>query len=164
MQEHLHSSSRLMPSLSALEQHQKGSAGRQSLHRVSQHSIWWLCRTLSENKFTGTLPVEWSWTPSFSLLRGLYLDRNSLLSATLPTAWGANGAFSSLQVCCQQHLYVIAHTRCRCWCEEVTVLAFSTCTSSSRISAGLCRQLHSLALHHGLYDGVVCDDYTTCSI
>lgn len=58
-----------------------------------------LCRTLSENSFVGTLPVEWAWTPRFSLLKNLNLDKNPTLSATLPSAWGGNGAFSSLQVC-----------------------------------------------------------------
>ena len=56
------------------------------------------CRTLSDNSFTGMLPLEWGWTPRFSLLKNLKLDQNARLSATLPSAWGASGGFPSLQV------------------------------------------------------------------
>ena len=54
-------------------------------------------RTLSNNSFEGPLPPEWGWTPKLSLLRTLRLDNNPL-SATLPSAWGSKGGFSSLQV------------------------------------------------------------------
>ena len=56
------------------------------------------CRTLSNNGFSGTLPDAWGWTPKLQLLKNLYLDQNPNLNATLPSAWGSQGGFSSLQV------------------------------------------------------------------
>jgi len=44
------------------------------------------------------LPSAWGWTPKLQLLQNLYLDQNPNLNATLPTAWGSPGGFSSLQV------------------------------------------------------------------
>ncbi|KAL0030014.1 hypothetical protein WJX79_001051 [Trebouxia sp. C0005] len=54
--------------------------------------------SLSNNSFEGSLPSAWGWTPKLQLLQNLYLDQNPNLNATLPTAWGSPGGFSSLQV------------------------------------------------------------------
>ena len=62
------------------------------------HACHVVCRTLSNNSFSGTLPAQWGWTPTLQLLKNLRLDQNPLLSATLPSAWGSQGGFSSLQV------------------------------------------------------------------
>ncbi|DBB11929.1 TPA: hypothetical protein ACH3X3_006068 [Trebouxia sp. C0006] len=49
--------------------------------------------SLSNNSFEGSLPSAWGWTPKLQLLQNLYLDQNSNLNATLPTAWGSPGGF-----------------------------------------------------------------------